>query len=913
MKENLQKQSISEIDNIDGSEEKGVALILTLSILVVLIMLAMVFVTMSSTNKKLASVHMEATQTRLLAESAIERIIGSIQLYNDNIDSGRIYPGTNSFYFIKNANLNAGSTDTGWDNRNVIFSFQSGGDTDWIHNFKTQFSHIDGTTMRDYLGWYGSDSAAFKSALPTTWKYIITNDGTTDRIIGRISYIIIDESGKIDPNRVTASGVDEAVVLESRVGSDVEEINLRGAGVSQASARALGYDNAGGKRPSNSKWFSWSHIIGGDTGFTQNEVDQYTGSLFPFSYDIEACWIDTDGNAKYDSGEDFHRFNLARNDWNSLTISDIVNDPDSFSLSDKTHDGDGIKWINDFSEAGDFGSLDARKNQIAANLIDYCDSDSIPETDGGDSPTYCGLEQTAYVNELHIKIDSEKVEKNYNNATGDYDYKWDDITIYFTPELVNVYNFAVGVASLEVDYTISATVNKGEAVPFKIPDVSGKLTYDFASGAEGRTYVTAPSQQVTIASGAYSNTNDMNQNLNITKIEIKCYLKDSDDNLIDYSTIDTGSAVNLDIHPSDKYCNYQTDDSRHNHFATNWDSKSGNTDQGTLGIINSVCKPGTSGDEEPGGNPWVSTCYIRNGVMLSPWELGVIHRGAAWETINLKAFKSGATGGGDYSDGDANILDQVKMNANTANSGKININTPVKDVLKALVRNIHVGQSYALPGATSSNQPISDSDSFLEDITNAILKNNGSELNDKGNHSSPFTNRAAVVNTTVELEDKTTKKILCDSYFFAQTTDAKKEEIIGKFINLTTVRQNLFTLIILAQTIKDAGSPSGSGVEAALFADLDQDGDTEGSVSESTAGWDIDGKDSNDNGNPDDDPDISDTDLDADGNPETVMAKMGRYDQYVDQITSDKKILVVVYRDAYTNKCKVLHFEYLED
>lgn len=33
----------------------------------------------------------------------------------------------------------------------------------------------------------------------------------------------------------------------------------------------------------------------------------------------------------------------------------------------------------------------------------------------------------------------------------------------------------------------------------------------------------------------------------------------------------------------------------------------------------------------------LSTAYIRNAPMQSLWELGVIHRGAAWQTLNLKA------------------------------------------------------------------------------------------------------------------------------------------------------------------------------------------------------------------------------------------------------------------------------------
>lgn len=43
-------------------------------------------------------------------------------------------------------------------------------------------------------------------------------------------------------------------------------------------------------------------------------------------------------------------------------------------------------------------------------------------------------------------------------------------------------------------------------------------------------------------------------------------------------------------------------------------------------------------DLEPEKDPvYLSTAYIRNGAMHSPWELALIHRGTPWQTINLKS------------------------------------------------------------------------------------------------------------------------------------------------------------------------------------------------------------------------------------------------------------------------------------
>jgi len=60
----------------------------------------------------------------------------------------------------------------------------------------------------------------------------------------------------------------------------------------------------------------------------------------------------------------------------------------------------------------------------------------------------------------------------------------------------------------------------------------------------------------------------------------------------------------------------------------------------------------------------ISTAFIRHAPMQSPWELGMIHRGSKWRTLNLsKATNVSAEGNGGaaYEDGDGQILDQVKM------------------------------------------------------------------------------------------------------------------------------------------------------------------------------------------------------------------------------------------------------------
>ncbi|MBN1864269.1 MAG: hypothetical protein JW808_05155, partial [Victivallales bacterium] len=868
------------------------------------LVLGVAFALLSRTSSKLSSSRASVVTARLLADSTLQKILSGLQSYNDGISDGRIYPGTSSFFSV------SGSTDTGWENRNVIFSFEKrngvwygtytdddwymkGADRDWIHNLQTALPVGDEANPRNYLGWYGDESDEFSNALPATWRYVTIGDGSDKIIIGRTAYVIIDESGKLDPNEIAVSGQDESS-LKSRPGAEVSEINLTGAGVSPASARALGYDNAGGERPSDAKWFSWPHIIKSCTAMSQSEIDAYTGSIFPYSYDIEACWIDIDKNGQYDSGEDFHRFNLARTDWDSLTVDDILAEPTLFSTDDTTHDGDGIKWLNDFTESGDFPTVSARRRQIAANLLDYCDSDSTPRTDynplaASIPPSYVGLENTAYINEIHVAMNNTPVIKVA--ADGMASYSWVPVVISITPEVVNVYQTAAGACRMELQYTINAVVNKGHLVNFDFTEISGTLTYDLA-GTAGHSYQVGIPQLVGFPAGDYETADEgLPVNLTITDIKLHAFLKDAAGNLIDYSHVASEALeLDLNIHPSGKFANYQANDPRHNHHLVSWSVLSGDADSGTLVASNSACLPGASGDEDGGTEPWVSTSFIANRPMKSPWELGAIHRGGAWETLNLKAFDDadGVMGGGAYSDGDANILDQVKMSPDTVCHGKVNINTPAKEVLEALAMNIYVGESYDDPGGSTG---LIITDSIADNIADAILAINGTD------GGQAFTSRAQLASVS---------KLWDNTLTLGQSDDATKEEIIGKMINLTTVRQNLLTVIILAQSIKDVG---GVGTDIAINKDLDADGDVDGSVSET---WDIDGLDSDYDGDPTNDPEVFDRNLDGGKNPETIPARLDRYDQYADEITAEQKILAVIYRDAFTNEIKILHYEFLD-
>ena len=434
------------------------------------------------------------------------------------------------------------------------------------------------------------------------------------------------------------------------------------------------------------------------------------------------------------------------------------------------------------------------------------------------------------------------------------------------------------------------------------------------------------------------------------------------------------------------YVSYQVNDPRQNLNNLDWPqgtvSAVGAAYNGTADAVNTGVTMTTSGKDLEDGKviaadtplndpsykftatagPRLSTAYIRNGPMVSPWELGCIHRGALWETINLGEYNKAAainplTGGGNYTDttggadpnavngGDANILDQVKMTARVQSDQKVSLKLQTDTgggfgILNALFKKIHVGASYAngvrlyntsatvaaLPstgnvtgdariviadlnlytwnGVSWASGTKKVSDAYIYNTSNGVTYWDGATWQIWSANGSDLTNSATMVNdiktkslTFLTRANVVQSATLKNGTGGTQTSKRAKEEIIGKMINLTSIAQaDYFTVIVLAQSIKDVGP----GI---FYKDLDMDGicTPTSTANEATLGADIDG----------------------DGvitNPTAIpeqinstAAGFGKYTQYADEIIAEQKIRADVYRDPLTRKCTIIKMEYVEE
>ena len=274
--------------------------------------------------------------------------------------------------------------------------------------------------------------------------------------------------------------------------------------------------------------------------------------------------------------------------------------------------------------------------------------------------------------------------------------------------------------------------------------------------------------------------------------------------------------------------------------------------------------------------------------MLSPAELGCIHRGSKWNTLNLAYYRdvltqNDPTGGGSaYSAGDANILDQVKFTKDNYVYGKIELNIQGVDstsgeknpdnstaknsrVLQALFSNIiklnkgnvidiSAGTSYYLNPKTARTgtgrgqyTSISDAKSIASKIIYYRNKNFGGAFK-----------------TRVEmLKDADIRNLL------TQTLGGPKlvnEQFICDFINLCKATKTTQQMTIQAQAFKDIGtacSSNGYPVTGSLGMKI----------------------------------------FNSDGS--SLLCRKGVYDDGYDSITAERSYFVDFSIDAKTNKWRV--------
>ena len=709
-------------------EEKGIATVLTIGVLALLAALAIGFLSESIILQKISKNNLNLERSRLLAQSMVQRTISAVTNYNQISSDSLI-----TFY---SQHIDGDTTSTDELNSAMSTTFNNIEYYDWDYDNSDTPSWQYIRTERN--------AAGEKKIIGRVAYVIVNNIGKLDPSaivdsgsnVSSLYPIAITE----DTGLFTGFDPGGAKVL-GRPGRDVREIfagyintnilpdTLQYMSASNADnsnpSTLEGSNNRTGQLLTGTRWFDISQFIGAvgianTTSDIQIRTDFNNWFFTDNPADPEVFWIATDAaDTIINSGELYHRFNLTRTDWNDITVDSFTTTSAVVAeVNDTDTDGMTIPWLKNWKDAGGMGSAENAKNQIIANLIDYNDSNSEASTDypGTDPPTYVGLEKVPYINEIGItfqsRIQSELKHFLEIPFLPYYTYQAKIKMNDFHIELINMYdtgtiNTRATIEELsgsyKFDYLRESYGSYTQSVTFTINDIDEDKYTDISIDAND--YVaTGNVAFLDISSTWYPElfwgdniaTDFSIYDFKLTNLKIR--LNDIDGTLYDYANILENRDTSLHILSPDgvvltTYFSIQVNDPRQNLCETDWVDSDFSTYPitfistpvacGTLGSKNTNADPTAGDDPETATDPKVniSTAYIRNAPMKSPWELGFIHRGAAFQTINLKKYNMTEdaypdAGGNAYADGDANILDQIKMTANTETYGKVNINTP---------------------------------------------------------------------------------------------------------------------------------------------------------------------------------------------------------------------------------------------
>ena len=940
--------------------EQGVALLLALGVLSLLLVSGMAFVTNALLAQKSAAAYRFRSQSQLLGKSAVNRVMMLMRYYLEAGDA----EGIGQLYSISNGTIQGQSGD-----------IPGNGEQDQL------------TPAADSLLTAVVDNSVRQAPTTPRWEYMWddydSNGQRTNnaKLVGRFAYWVLP-GGSVNFSEIlrgnpSLTGTGSMSTWTQRRGFGIRELNISD-GTHLAQARLNELDNAfANERFSNTDprqqdsvrandYASFTSMFNSCRDLSVNDrriIRSYlppTGSEEEVYFSVSSGYDRDTFNPHRASGlTKYHRFDLTRTDWNALgdaaaansdaLVARLLGSPteraDDETVNDTTErTSHAIPALRRIHAAADhYGTLENRRKQVAANLIDYCDSDSVATSDSTDwettAPNYTGNDKTPYINEIMISPSvgitrEESSETNDGNTTYTYTYRASIDMRMIAVELINLYDtsFPDSDISLRGECTLEIAADDQTAqnttVTFDIPLAgsfsgytaqSGRYAYKLLyteSGAAGTVTADPVWSEITTTASATQLTDPVKLKVRVTNLKVsKVHLKTADGS-VDYvrgleTDIDmtatelegtSGTSSTATAYP---HVGFEVDDPRENLYqgsltdenAMNWrkiESAASATDSEgaamnantspekiagfTFNARNAFCNPqngvaAADRDLESTTEPEnVSSACIANEPMQTLVELGAIHRAAKWQTINLRASRctpatavdSDIDAAGDtYQQGDAWILDQVKLTPRVQVPHRLYINNPPGSnstesqlLYAALFRGLvwDWATHYDYDGGSSA----------LGDV-NAL----GDVLAGR-NADDKFFSRAEVINYV------SGGTMLWNAYGrIAPAADASSETVpalVSSLISFFPRSPDPVTMILAAQSIRDVGTSAGFSMSK-----LRNDGS---------------------------------------GNSDTATVYSGRFDYngatYFDEITGTSRYYVEIGTNPDTRKVDLLRFEPLD-
>lgn len=395
--------------------ERGIALIFTLGILGLLTVLALGFASTAMLNSKISGNISHQQKARYIARLGAERALYALTQCPD-IPITDIFSKSSVIY----------SWEEGSEDRKMIEKRSCDGI--WKLNTK-----LNGIPIYEITDDYGADSVG--------WEYIrdpqsdTNSESKKNDIIGRYAYVVVEETGKLDPSvhlidvaslsRQGGKNIADELSFKVPFGTgffpntsdssysqnDTKLANLfKGAGLFQTkfSRRLFNLGNLLEYKttdPSNSdKLITAIKRLGFTTSKDQAKLKRALKSILGSRLEpYQECYTLSSTTGGTTTTNTYPRFNLNRDDWDSLTPEDLV---DQTKLSS----GNAIAWLVnwDYSRGDDWDKPTMAK-QIAANIIQYCRDETVSTvSDSTDwvaaSPKYAGVGRHPMLNEIRVKL-----------------------------------------------------------------------------------------------------------------------------------------------------------------------------------------------------------------------------------------------------------------------------------------------------------------------------------------------------------------------------------------------------------------------------------------------------------------------------------------------------------------------------
>lgn len=563
--------------NVNWTGQQGVALLFALGILSMLLILGLAFVANSLLAQKVAANNSNRSQAKMLAQSGISRMVISLMYYQELVaEKGYSVKDYSDVYSV-------GDPDTSSDAKK-----------DGLLGEKSKLIP-SGMASR-----YDVDTDLHGEWIYFTAKEDIDSSTTQDKIIGRIAYQMLpaartsninmehllrgvydfDEPG--NPDGTTDTTPDRRIPWDVRWGFDINELNLDASDVlKEWQTKYAPETEAEFKAKTYAAFFeAYSGKDGSDPLFSASDPELVEKKAWikrwlaegsvpaePEVYSYQADNVD--GQVRQDI-KTYHRFNLGKIDdiaptediWyarfdtadknNTQAVENLTAESEQFRANDSlTPRGVGLPFLKLIgSSPGSFDSIADRRRQIAANLNDYCDSDSIPTSDVSAElwkenlntsdistgwPKYTGNEKTPYINEFAFGFNINPTVENTTSATG-MKIKA-DVNADLAAELISIYEKtpsdpytlyvnlpASGFTfNLEVKAKIKITYKATETSPQEETTVTAEKTFPIKLATGTEESPVSDIREIVFATGLWKSgyaVNHLNLSLSDSTVEL---------------------------------------------------------------------------------------------------------------------------------------------------------------------------------------------------------------------------------------------------------------------------------------------------------------------------------------------------------------------------------------------------------